>query len=72
MSKSSSPISYLLIGIGIGGALGLLLAPHSGEETQDWITDRVSERVGDLKKQGAACGTRPQPGRVAGKTRLLK
>lgn len=50
MSKTSS-IPYLLIGVGIGGALGLLLAPRSGAETQEWISGRVTEGLDDLNKK---------------------
>lgn len=52
----------LLIGIGIGVGIGVLIAPASGEETLEEITDRVSEfrdktleRTG--KKPQSATGT---------------
>lgn len=47
-------MSYLLVGLGIGAAIGLLFAPKVGEETRDliagkthdgaqWIADRSNE-----------------------------
>ena len=32
-----------LIGVGVGAATALLLAPQSGEETRDWISDRARD-----------------------------
>jgi gas vesicle protein len=40
---SGSNIIYLLIGMGIGAALGLLFAPQSGEDTRDYLTQRAEE-----------------------------
>ena len=55
-------VAALLIGVGIGVGVGLLIAPASGEETRDGITDKVSdfsekvrERAG--KKPQGATGT---------------
>jgi gas vesicle protein len=50
----SYKFAYLLVGLGIGAAIGLLFAPKSGEETRDliaekgrdgaqWVTDRSNE-----------------------------
>jgi gas vesicle protein len=40
---SGSNIMYLLIGMGIGAALGVLFAPQSGEDTRDYLTQRAEE-----------------------------
>jgi gas vesicle protein len=34
-----------LIGFGVGAATALLLAPQSGEETREWISDRARESL---------------------------
>jgi ElaB/YqjD/DUF883 family membrane-anchored ribosome-binding protein len=51
----------LLIGVGIGVGVGLLLAPASGEETRDTITnkvqefgDRVRDKFNDQKRESGS------------------
>jgi gas vesicle protein len=46
-----SGVAYLLIGIGIGVAAGLLLAPRSGEEIREDIRRRTNEGVDYLNQQ---------------------
>jgi gas vesicle protein len=46
-----SSFPYLLIGIGIGMAAGLLLAPRSGEEIREDIRRRTNEGVDYLNQQ---------------------
>ncbi|HUY15166.1 MAG TPA: YtxH domain-containing protein [Terriglobia bacterium] len=52
--SSSFKLTYLLVGLGIGAAVGILFAPKTGEETRDlivgktrdgaqWVTDRSNE-----------------------------
>src|ERR1700675_1681575 len=36
-------VGALLVGVGIGGGVGLLIAPARGEETRAGIADKVSE-----------------------------
>lgn len=36
-------ISSFLVGVGVGGVLGLLLAPRSGEDTREYLLDNVKE-----------------------------
>jgi gas vesicle protein len=50
-----------LIGVGIGVGVGLLLAPASGEETRDTITnkvqefgDRVRDKFNDQKRESGS------------------
>jgi gas vesicle protein len=38
-----SRISYFLVGLGIGAAVGILFAPKSGEETRDYLTSKADE-----------------------------
>jgi hypothetical protein len=43
-------VGALLVGVGIGVAVGLLIAPASGEETRADITDKVSD-LGDKVRE---------------------
>lgn len=50
-------MTYLLVGLGIGAAVGILFAPKSGEETRDLIVDKtrdsaqwVTDRSNELSK----------------------
>jgi gas vesicle protein len=38
-----SKISFFLVGLGIGAAVGVLFAPRSGDETRDLIAKRASD-----------------------------
>jgi gas vesicle protein len=38
-----SKISFFLVGLGIGAAVGVLFAPRSGEETRGLITQKAGE-----------------------------
>jgi gas vesicle protein len=38
-----SKVSYFLVGLGIGAAVGILFAPKSGEETRDYLTSKADE-----------------------------
>jgi gas vesicle protein len=55
MSKNSWPetVSALVIGIGIGAALGVLFAPQSGEDTRDYLVgtakDGLDQAVGTAR-----------------------
>ncbi len=42
-SEGRSTISYFLIGLGIGAAVGLLFAPRSGRETRERIRAKAEE-----------------------------
>jgi gas vesicle protein len=41
-----------LIGIGIGAGIGLLLAPCSGEDARDWLTETAEDRLRQIRRQG--------------------
>src|ERR1700687_4436222 len=44
MTKNMIPnVNYFLVGLGIGSAVGILLAPKSGEETREYITKKTRE-----------------------------
>ena len=38
-----SKVSYFLVGLGIGSLIGILLAPKSGEETREYLSQKASE-----------------------------
>ena len=43
MAEQNSGTSYFVVGLGIGVAVGLLLAPRSGEETRQILLDKAGE-----------------------------
>jgi gas vesicle protein len=57
-SKWNNPNPMLVglcVGLGIGAALGIMLAPRSGKDTQDWLVEKgkqgaqgVSDKVTEL------------------------
>src|SRR6202035_2703453 len=38
-----SKISFFLVGLGIGAAVGILFAPKSGEETREYLSQKADE-----------------------------
>lgn len=38
-----SKVSYFLVGLGIGAAVGILFAPKSGEETREFLSTKADE-----------------------------
>jgi gas vesicle protein len=52
MSNGREQALCLLVGVGIGFAVGILLAPQSGEETREWLSHRAEERFKRLRRQG--------------------
>ncbi len=45
-------VSYFFLGLGLGVAAGLLLAPQSGEETRNLLKNRADEGKDYLKRRG--------------------
>jgi gas vesicle protein len=43
MAEQNSGISYFVMGLGIGVAVGLLMAPRSGEETRQLLRTKADE-----------------------------
>jgi gas vesicle protein len=43
MAEQNSGISYFVVGLGIGVAVGLLMAPRSGEETRQLLRTKADE-----------------------------
>ena len=38
-----SKVSYFLVGLGVGSLIGILFAPKSGEETREYLSQKVNE-----------------------------
>jgi len=58
---TSKELSYLGIGIGIGTAAAMLLAPRSGEETQQLLKDKANDakrRAEELRDSAAQVADR--------------
>ena len=43
MAEQNSGLSYFIVGIGVGVAVGMLLAPRSGEETRELLRAKADE-----------------------------
>jgi gas vesicle protein len=43
VNNGSSAIGFFLVGLGIGAAVALLLAPHTGEETREMLLEKAEE-----------------------------
>jgi gas vesicle protein len=41
--KTDSKVSYFLVGLGIGWLISILLAPKSGEETREYLSQKAKE-----------------------------
>jgi gas vesicle protein len=68
----ASKVTYLSVGLGIGALVGILFAPKSGEETREYLAQKVEEgkdhaqrrdhelreRAGDLVERGKQAATR--------------
>lgn len=58
--EDDSKVSYFLLGLGLGVAVGVLFAPKSGAETREYLkgkaeegTDFVKRRAGELRESAA-------------------
>ena len=40
-----SKLTWLIAGVGIGAAAGILLAPQSGEDTREWISTKCKDGI---------------------------
>jgi gas vesicle protein len=50
--KTMPNMNYFLMGLGIGSAVAILLAPKSGQETRQYIADKTKE-ANDFTRQRA-------------------
>ena len=49
MAEQNSGITYFVVGLGIGVAVGLLMAPRSGEETRQFLRSKADEGTDFLR-----------------------
>jgi gas vesicle protein len=56
MEERSSGFGYLLLGLGIGVAAGVLWAPRAGEETRQLLADKAGEGADYLKNRAQEGG----------------
>jgi gas vesicle protein len=40
--KIDSKVSYFLVGLGVGSLIGVLFAPKSGEETREYLSQKIN------------------------------
>lgn len=52
MFNGRGRFGMLVIGMGFGVALGLLLAPCSGEEAREWLTETAEDKLKRVRRQG--------------------
>lgn len=55
--EESNRLSYFFLGLGIGVAAGLLLAPQSGEETRELLKTKADEGKEYLRRRGTELRT---------------
>jgi len=56
--ENSNRISYFLLGMGIGTAVGMLFAPKAGAETRNYLETKVRDTGDALKCEGQYLGDR--------------
>ena len=49
-SSIGSTFGYLIVGLGIGAAVSMLLAPKSGAETRQWIANKCLDGLDTANK----------------------
>lgn len=49
--NGGSKFGYFLAGLGLGAVIALLFAPRSGEETRQYVRERVEEGVDSVKRR---------------------
>src|SRR5579859_435414 len=49
MAEQNSGISFFIVGLGVGVAVGLLIAPRSGEETRKILRSKAEEGADFVK-----------------------
>jgi gas vesicle protein len=49
-SNGSAVLGYLIVGLGIGAAVSIFLAPQSGAETRQWIANQCLDGIDTANK----------------------
>jgi gas vesicle protein len=51
MAEQSNGLGFFIVGVGVGVAVGMLLAPRSGEETRKLLREKADESKDYLKSR---------------------
>jgi len=51
MAEQNSGLSYFIVGLGVGVAVGMLMAPRSGEETRQILREKADESKDFLRSK---------------------
>jgi gas vesicle protein len=51
MAEQSNGLSYFIVGLGVGVAVGMLLAPRSGDETRQLLRSKADEGTDYLRSK---------------------
>jgi gas vesicle protein len=51
MKDSGTVLLAFVVGVAVGAGAALLLAPQSGEETREWISDAVEDEAYRIKRK---------------------
>ena len=70
--NSSKTFLYLLTGIAVGAAAGILLAPHSGAKTRKKLIKRTKNFMGDVKDKADDVADKLKDGYSSAKDNLSK
>ena len=68
--ESSKVVIGFLIGAGLGALAGLLLAPQSGKESQDWIAEQAKSGMNNLKTASQRVKETLQSATAQGRTQV--
>jgi gas vesicle protein len=73
LAKNISPnVNYFLVGLGIGSAVGILLAPKSGQETREYISKKTREANEYTRKQARELRDRAEDAVERGKETIAQ
>ena len=71
IEQSSKVAVGFLVGLGVGAAAGLLLAPQSGKESQEWIADKAKASADNFKAAGQRVKETVQSVSAQGRTQVI-
>ena len=65
-------VSYLVVGLGIGSALGVLFAPKSGQQTRGYVVKKTKEEIEHARKKASELRNRAEETVELAKERILE
>jgi gas vesicle protein len=73
MARNIIPnVNYFLVGLGIGSAVGILLAPKSGQETREYIAKKTREANEYTRKKARELRDRAEDAVGRGKETIVQ